>query len=57
MDIKEVYPDLENIEILKILNLIYRNDSRTIFEVMNLIRREYIIINTLKEIKDKNERQ
>ena len=57
MDIKEVYPDLENIEILKIIKLIHRNDSRTIFEVMNFIRREYIIIITLKEVKNMKDRQ
>ncbi len=57
MDIKRVFTDLEDYEILKIIKLIYLNDSRTIFEIMNMIKREYIIINTLKEVKNKNDRQ
>ena len=57
MDIKRVFTDLEDCEILKIIKLIYLNDSRTIFEIMNMIKREYTIINTLKEVKNKNDRQ
>ena len=57
MDIKSVFSDLEDFEILKIIKLIYLNDSRTIFEIMNMIKREYTIINTLKEVKNKNDRQ
>ena len=57
MDIRRVFTDMEEFEILKIIKLIYLNDSRTIFEIMNMIKREYTIINTLKEVKNKTDRQ
>ena len=38
MDIRRVFTDMEEFEILKIIKLIYLNDSRTIFEIMNMIK-------------------